>query len=252
MGEVYSAREHASSAPSPSKSCRALAADPEFRERFEREARAISSLNHPHICTLFDVGQQDGNDFLVMEYLDGETLAGRVSAAAGLPWIRRGAGDRVDICGALDMAHRHGIVHRDLKPANVMLTKAGAKLLDFGLAKTAAPAVAASGLAICRPGADLTAQGTILGTFHTWPPSRSRGSRPTRAGHLRVRRVLYEMLTGRRSFEGKTRASLIASISDEPAPISEVQPLTPPALGRIVSTCLEKDPDNRFQTAHEC
>ena len=157
----------------------------------------ISSLNHPHICTLFDVGHHDGVDFLVLEYLEGETVAERVARAGGLD-PNAALKVAIDICDALDKAHRSGMVHRDLEPANVMLTKAGAKLLDFDLAKNAAPAIApavSSMLPTTPP--DLTAQGTILGTFQYMAPDRSKGSRPTRTDIFAFGALLFEMLTGR-------------------------------------------------------
>ena len=158
----------------------ALAGDPQLRERFEREARAVSSLQHPHICALFDVGRGGDQDYLVLEYLEGETLADRIARAGALPpaeALKIGA----EVCDALDKAHRSGIVHRDLKPANVMLTKAGAKLLDVGLAKRAAPVVASSGFSMLpTTPPNVTAQGTMA-RFRTWRRSRLRGSRPTRA-----------------------------------------------------------------------
>jgi serine/threonine-protein kinase len=240
-----------------------LAHDPGFRARFDREARSISALNHPHICTLYDIGDAGGSAYLVLEHLEGQTLAerllnGPLPVAETLVIARQ-------IAEALDRAHRQGIVHRDLKPANVFLVRAlgGAphcKLLDFGLAKPGVPA--ASGafetrLATSPPpvasGAPLTAQGTILGTFQYMAPEQIEGQEAdARADIWAFGCVLYEMVTGQRAFDGKSQASLIASILErQPTPIAELQPLTPPALGRIVRTCLEKDPENRFHTAHD-
>jgi Tol biopolymer transport system component len=256
MGEVYRARDTRLERIVAIKVLTtALAADPQLRERFEREARAISSLNHPHICTLFDVGQQDGVDFLVLEYLDGETLVARLSRGGGTAVDANEALTiAIDICGALDAAHRAGIVHRDLKPANVMLTKAGAKLLDFGLAKSATPAVATSGLSMLpTTPANLTAQGMILGTFQYMAPEQIEGlEADPRTDIFAFGAVLFEMLTARPAFEGKTRASLLGAIlKDEPPPVSRVRPLAPEALDRIISTCLAKDPDDRYQSARD-
>ena len=224
-----------------------LASHPGLRERFEREARAISSLSHPHICTLFDVGLQDGVDYLVMEYLEGETLADRLLRGP-LPLpdaIRHGR----EIAGALAKAHRQGLVHRDLKPGNVMITKAGAKLLDFGLAKAfTAPSPADAPTELGRP---LTEEGTVLGTFQYMSPEQLEGlDADGRSDLFALGAVLYEMVTGRRAFEGRTRTSLIAAIvAGEPRPLGELQPMTPPALEHVVDRCLRKDPDERWQSA---
>jgi Tol biopolymer transport system component len=264
MGEVYKARDTRLDRTVAIKVLPAsLAHDPEFRARFDREAQSISALNHPHICTLFDIGDADGSAYLVLEHLEGETLAERLTRGplpvADALLIAR------QMAQALDKAHRQGIVHRDLKPANVFLVRGpgGAphcKLLDFGLAKPGVPV--ASGtfetrLATAPPpmasATPLTAQGTILGTFQYMAPEQIEGQdADARADIWAFGCVLYEMLTGRRAFEGKSQASLIASILErQPTPIAELQPLTPPALGRVVRTCLEKDPDNRFHTAHD-
>jgi Tol biopolymer transport system component len=233
-----------------------LSANPELRQRFDREARAISSLTHPHICALYDVGHEDGTDFLVMEYLEGMTLAEKITAGP-LPLeevLRIGR----EIAEALAAAHRSGVVHRDLKPGNVMLTRSGVKLLDFGLAKTGTEAVASdSSLTMKAPTHDpstpLTAEGTILGTFQYMAPEQLEGKEADpRTDIFALGAVLYEMATGQRAFLGKSQASLIASIlKDQPAPISTVQAMTPPALDRVVRVCLEKDPDARWQTAHD-
>jgi len=234
------------------------AADPEFRARFEREARTISQLSHPHICALYDVGNQDGVEFLVMEHLEGETLADRLKK--GPVPVEQALELATEVADALDKAHRMGIVHRDLKPANIMLTKAGSKLLDFGLAKlgVAAPpgTVETKLLTSIGPAASadpLTARGTILGTFQYMSPEQLEGKdADTRSDIWAFGCVVYEMVTGKRTFEGKTQASLIAAILErDPAPMAELVPLTPPALGRLVRTCLAKDPDDRFQTAHD-
>ncbi len=227
-----------------------LAASPEVRARFEREARTISQLNHPHICTLFDVGHQDGTDYLVMELLEGETLAHRLEKGA-LPAAEVLALG-TQIADALDRAHRAGVVHRDLKPGNVMLTKSGAKLMDFGLARTALAAAAPGTLTesptVSRP---LTAEGTIVGTFQYMAPEQLEGCEAdARADLWALGCVLYEMATGKRAFEGTSQASLISAImKDEPRPIRELQPLSPPALEHVVRRCMAKHAADRWQSA---
>ncbi|MHB8540928.1 MAG: protein kinase domain-containing protein [Candidatus Acidiferrales bacterium] len=227
------------------------------RQRFEREARAVSSLNHPHICTLYDIGHQDGTDFIVMEYLEGETLAKRLEkgplATAELLRVA------IEIADALDKAHRQGILHRDLKPSNIMLMKTGAKLMDFGLAKAAVGAEApmlSSLTQSLNPAAKttpVTAEGTIVGTFQYMAPEQMEGKEAdARSDIFSFGAVLFEMATGKRAFEGKTTASVIAAILErEPPPISTMQPMSPPALDRAVRICLAKDPDERFQSAHD-
>src|SRR5262249_18713920 len=219
--------------------------------RFDREARAISQLTHPHICTLHDVGEHDGTAFLVMELLEGETLASRLEKGA-LP-TAQALTVAIEVASALDAAHRAGIVHRDLKPGNVMLTKAGAKLLDFGLAKASAPVVALSGTMVPTTPPSITAQGTILGTFQYMAPEQIEGMEAdARTDIFAFGCLLFETLTGRAAFEGKTRASLLGAIlKDEPPRVSQLQPLSPAALDRIVSTCLAKDPDDRYQSARD-
>ncbi|MBI3666260.1 MAG: protein kinase [Acidobacteria bacterium] len=229
-----------------------LAQNPEFKQRFEREARAVSSLNHPHICALYDVGQQDGIDFLVMEYLEGETLASRLKKGPlPLDQVLRFA---IEIADALAQAHGKGVSHRDLKPGNIMLTKAGAKLLDFGLAKLREGATGQSAVAAMPTAAEtLTEKGTILGTLQYMAPEQLEG-KPTdaRTDIFAFGAVLYEMATGRKAFEGKSAPSVMAAILEhDPPPISTIQPLTPPALDHVVRTCLAKDPDARRQTAHD-
>jgi serine/threonine protein kinase len=227
----------------------ALASNAQLRARFEREARAISQLNHPHICTVHDVGNEQGTDFLVMELLEGETLAERLTRGA-LPLgdvLRYGA----QIAEALDRAHRHGIVHRDLKPGNVMITKSGAKLLDFGLARNAASAV--SNPDTKTEHMPLTAEGTIVGTFQYMAPEQLAGEEAdARTDIFALGTVLYEMLTGRRAFQGKTKTSLIGAIvGGQPQPVSEIQPLTPRALEHVIARCLAKEPEERWQSAHD-
>jgi serine/threonine protein kinase/Tol biopolymer transport system component len=253
MGEVYRARDTRLDRTVAIKVLPPqLAADPQLRDRFDREARAISSLNHPHICVLHDIGRDGDVDFLVLELLDGQTLADRLRA--GPLSVDEALRYAIQICDALDKAHRSGIVHRDLKPANVMLTKAGAKLLDFGLAKPTSPVMAASGLSMLPttpPG--LTAQGTIVGTFQYMAPEQIEGfEADARTDIFAFGAVVFEMMTGRPAFEGKTRAALLGAIlKDTPPRVSAVQPLSPPALDRLVATCLEKDPDDRYQSARD-
>jgi eukaryotic-like serine/threonine-protein kinase len=253
MGEVWEARDTRLGRIVAIKVLPAhLSTNPEVRARFEREARAISLLSHPNICSLHDIGQQDGIDYLVMEYLEGETLAARLEKGP-MPleeMIRRG----IEIANALDCAHRSGIVHRDLKPGNIMLTKAGAKLMDFGLARDIAPRPVVGALSESptqsRP---LTAEGTIVGTFQYMAPEQLEGKETdARADLWALGCVLYEMATGKRAFEGTSQASIIAAIlKEQPRPIAELQPLTPPVLDRLVWQCLTKDPDERIRTAHD-
>ncbi|HEY3177093.1 MAG TPA: protein kinase [Candidatus Polarisedimenticolia bacterium] len=255
MGEVYRARDTRLDRTVAIKVLPShLAADPTLRERFEREARAVSSLNHPHICALFDIGQHEGVDFLVMEHIEGETLASRLSRGPMPP--DQAFRTAIEVADALDKAHRQGVVHRDLKPGNVMLTKSGAKLLDFGLAKLrpADPTGAVPGSsALLTQHADLTAEGSIVGTLQYMSPEQLEGKEAdARTDIFSFGAVLYEMVTRRRAFEGKSQASLIAAILErEPASISSLQPMSPPALERIVEQCLRKDPDERWQSAHD-
>jgi Tol biopolymer transport system component len=230
-----------------------LAATPEVRARFEREARTISQLNHPHICTLHDIGHQDGTDYLVMELLEGETLAHRLEKGP-LP-VAEVLALGTQIADALDRAHRAGVVHRDLKPGNVMLTKSGARLMDFGLARAALPAAAAPGAltespTVSRP---LTREGTIVGTFQYMAPEQLEGKEAdSRSDLWALGCVLYEMATGKRAFEGASQASLIAAILEhEPRPLTELRPLTPPVLDHLVRRCLAKDPAERWQSARD-
>src|SRR5262247_187601 len=253
MGEVYKARDTRLDRTVAIKVLPShVSDDPALRERFEREARTIAALNHPHICTLHDVGHQDGIDFLVLEHLEGQTLADRLAKGA-LP-IDQALQLAIQIADALDKAHRVGIVHRDLKPSNIMLTKSGAKLLDFGLAKVTPTAIAASGLSMAPTGVSpVTMQGTILGTLQYMAPEQIEGQEAdARTDIFAFGTVLYEMLTGRKAFEGKTQASLIASILErEPPALTPIQPLTPKALDRLVRKCLAKDPDDRWQSTSD-
>ena len=250
MGEVYRARDTRLERTVAIKVLAShLSASPESRQRFEREAKTISQLSHPHICALHDVGREGDVEYLVMEYLEGETLAERLLKGP-LPLeqtLRYG----MQIADALDKAHRQGIVHRDLKPGNVMLTKSGVKLLDFGLAKAVAPPTLQSSLTALPTQHALTQEGTILGTFQYMAPEQLEGKEAdARTDVFAFGCVLYEMATGKKAFSGRTQASLISSIlRDDPQPISQVQPMSPPALDRIVQTCLAKDPEDRWQSA---
>jgi Tol biopolymer transport system component len=229
----------------------AFSQDDERRVRFEREAKTISSLNHPHICTLFDVGHEGDSQFLVMELLEGESLADRLQRGP-LPLdqvVKLGA----QVADALDAAHRQGIVHRDLKPGNVMLTKTGAKLLDFGLARSGAGAGLSTSTELPTEAKPLTTAGTMLGTFQYMAPEQLEGQEADpRTDIFALGALLYEMATARRAFEGKSKTSLIAAIlTSQPPPISSVQPVMPPALDHVVRKCLEKDPADRWQSAHD-
>src|ERR1700683_5425856 len=257
MGEVYRAKDTRLDRTVAVKILPShLSDNVEAKQRFDREARAISSLNHPNICTLHDVGHQDGVDFLVMEFLDGETLADRLRKGP-LPSeqvLKIG----IEMCEGLERAHKSGVVHRDLKPGNVMLTKTGAKLMDFGLAKAAPGAVAPASsltMTISHPSADqpLTAHGMIVGTFQYMSPEQTEGKEAdARSDIFALGAVLYEMATGKRAFTGKSQASLVAAIlASEPAPISMVQPMSPPALEQVIKSCLAKDPEDLFQTVHD-
>jgi len=283
MGEIYRARDTRLDRTVAIKILPPeLAADPDRRARFEREARAISHLSHPHICTLFDVGREGGTDFLVMEYLEGETLAARLARAgvrtpvsgvptpatptpSGAPAGERGrtrAGRPLpfddtlrigaELAEALAAAHKTGIIHRDLKPGNVMLTPGGVKVLDFGLAKLrVAETAAGAGSASTRLAEPVTDAGTRLGTIPYMAPEQVEGKdTDARSDLFALGAILYEMATGRRAFEGETAASVAAAILDrEPEPVTALQPLTPPAFEHVVATCLAKDPEARWQAA---
>jgi Tol biopolymer transport system component len=249
MGEVYKARDTRLERTVAIKVLPAhLSSSAEIRQRFEREARMISQLSHPHICALYDVGNQDGVEYLVMEYLQGETLAERLSRGA-LPFEQtRRLG--VEIAGALDSAHRQGVVHRDLKPGNIMLTLSGVKLLDFGLAKVLHSQEAVENVSSLPTTAkDITREGTILGTLAYMAPEQLEGKNAdARTDIFALGAVLYEMAAGRKAFSGQSQASLISAImKEEPPPISTIEALTPPAFDRLVSTCLAKDPAARWQ-----
>jgi eukaryotic-like serine/threonine-protein kinase len=252
MGEVYRAKDTRLGRDVAIKILpKEMSADPVRKQRFEREAKTISSLNHPNICTLHDVGSQDGVDYLVMECVEGETLAKRLEKGP-LPLeqvLRIGQ----EIAGALDKAHRSGVVHRDLKPGNVMLTATGAKLLDFGLAKESSPLATAATLTAVIPTSPVTQEGMIVGTFQYMSPEQIEGKElDGRSDIFSLGAVLYEMLTGKKAFEGKTQLSVASAILEkEPAPISTIKPLTPANLDHAIRKCLAKDCDERWQTARD-
>jgi len=251
MGEVYRARDTRLDRTVAIKVLPEHLSNPQLRERFEREAKAISSLSHPHICPLYDVGHQDGIDFLVMEYLEGETLAHRLKKGPLPPeHVLQYA---IQIADALDTAHRHGVIHRDLKPGNIMLTKTGAKLLDFGLAKVRAAEGAAGMTGVPTQTTPLTGEGTIVGTLQYMAPEQLEGAEAdARTDLFALGSVIYEMAAGRKAFVGKSQASVISAImTAEPPLISTLQPLAPAALDHVVRVCLAKDPDARWQTAHD-
>ena len=252
MGEVYRARDTRLDRTVAIKILpENLSDDSGRRARFEREARTISGLSHPNICSLFDIGEQSGIYYVVLEYLEGRTVADRL-VKGPLPVsevLKVGA----EIASALETAHRSGIVHRDLKPANVMLTKTGAKLLDFGLAKPTAALASAAAVDAPTLSKSLTEEGVIVGTFRYMAPEQLEGKETDgRTDIFAFGALLYEMSTGRSAFNGTSRASIIAAImGSHPEPISALQPLSPRALDRVVQTCLAKDPDERWQTAHD-
>jgi len=264
MGEVYRARDTRLERTVAIKVIsESLNSNGELKQRFEREARAISKLQHPHICVLYDVGSHNGTSYLVMEYLEGETLGERLRKGP-LPLdqlLKIG----IEIADALDKAHRSAIMHRDLKPANIMLTKSGAKLMDFGLARgLAAPASAVasaqSGMpsftatpTLTNPASPLTGEGTIVGTLNYMSPEQIEGKEAdSRSDIFGFGAVLYEMATGKRAFEGKSQISVASAILEkEPEPISAIKPMTPPALAHVVKKCLAKTPDERWQSASD-
>jgi eukaryotic-like serine/threonine-protein kinase len=250
MGEVYKAQDTRLNRTVAIKVLPSqFSADSEMKQRFEREAHTIAALSHPNICTLYDVGRQDGADFLVMEFLEGETLAARIERGP-LP-LAEALKIGTAIADALDKAHRKGVTHRDLKPGNVMLTATGAKLLDFGLAKLKQPATPTGNQSPTVLSTNATTPGTILGTMQYMAPEQLEGREAdARSDIFAFGAVLYEMISGKRAFEGKSKAHLIAAIlSADPDPLANVQPETPPALEFLVSRCLEKDPEERLQTA---
>jgi eukaryotic-like serine/threonine-protein kinase len=265
MGEVYRANDTRLDRTVAIKVLPShLSSEPDRIQRFEREARTISSLNDPHICTLYDVGTQSGVTFLVMEFLQGESLADRL--LRGALSIKEVLQIGREIAEALSKAHHLGIVHRDLKPGNVMLTKSGAKLMDFGLAKPVAPALGAAVSAggtltpstptmslpsLTSPAPSLTQKGHVLGTFQYISPEQLQGlEADARSDIFGFGAVLYEMATGKRAFEGKSQLSVITAILEkEPEPVSSLQTASPPALDHVIATCLAKNPDERWQCA---
>ena len=250
MGEVYKATDTRLNRTVAIKVLPShFSADSEMKQRFDREAQTIAALNHPHICTLYDVGQQDGTDFLVMEFLEGETLANR-NARGPLP-LDEVLNVAIAIADALDKAHSKGVTHRDLKPGNVMLTATGAKLLDFGLAKLKQQSGPFKDPTPSPAGSDATSPGTILGTMQYMAPEQLEGKEAdARTDIFAFGATLYEMVSGKKAFEGKSRAHLIAAIvSADPEPLTNTQPETPPALDFVVERCLAKDPEERLQTA---
>jgi eukaryotic-like serine/threonine-protein kinase len=251
MGEVYRARDTRLQRTVAIKILPPqLASDPQRKLRFEREARAISSLKHPHICTLHDIGREDAIEFLVMEQLDGETLARRLSRGPLPLPVALGIG--VEIADALDAAHRQRITHRDLKPANVMLTPSGAKLMDFGLATLGAEPLTSDAASAATTGdVPLTTEGTVLGTLQYMAPEQVEGRRAdSRTDIFALGAVIYEMVAGRPPFVGHTRASLMAAILSAEAPVlSSAQPASPLPLDRLVTSCLARDREQRWQSA---
>src|SRR5271170_6975336 len=230
MGEVYRAND-----PRLNRDVAIKVSASQFSERFEREAKAIASLNHPHICQIYDVGA----NYLVMEFIEGTPLQGPLPLEQALLY-------GVQICDALDAAHKKNITHRDLKPANILVTASGVKLLDFGLAKVGTPLNAGEGTMTLA----LTGKGEILGTFQYMSPEQINGQEAGPESDIfSFGLVLYEMLTGKRAFDGSTPASVIAAILERPAP--SVADVAPPALDRVLKRCLEKDPGNRWQSARD-
>jgi Tol biopolymer transport system component/tRNA A-37 threonylcarbamoyl transferase component Bud32 len=248
MGEVYKGRDTRLDRTVAIKICKGR-----FTDRFEREARAISSLNHQHICALYDIGHEDSMGFLVMEHLEGETLEARLRHGA-LP-IAEALQIAIEIAGALDAAHRKGVIHRDLKPGNVMLTSAGAKLLDFGLAKFVETTGTPSGIdaAPSTVTQTITAEGTILGTFQYMSPEQLEGKESdARSDIFSFGAMLYETIAGSKAFRGASQASLMAAVmSTDPPPVSTAQPMASPALDRVIRMCLAKSPDDRWQSARD-
>src|SRR5579872_357587 len=262
MGEVYRARDTRLERTVAIKVLPShLSDNPDLKQRLEREAKSISQLNHPNICTLYDVGHEDRTDYLVMEFLEGESLAERLKRGP-LP-LKEIIGIGCNIADALDRAHRAGIVHRDLKPGNIMLTKSGAKLLDFGLAKTAVIATSSgsgqvpllsAAMTMTSPSPEylpLTRQGTLVGTVQYMSPEQIQGlEADARSDIFALGAMLYEMATGKRPFEGKSQIKVASAIlEDEPQPVSALLKTSPPGLDRLVRTCLAKTPDERLQSA---
>jgi Tol biopolymer transport system component len=253
MGEVYEARDPRLNRTVAIKILLDhISENPEARARFEREAQLIAGLSHPHISTLHDIGRHEGTDYLVMELLEGETLAQRLERGP-IP-LDQALQHAIEIADALDQAHRHGVTHRDLKPSNVMITRSGVKLLDFGLAKLRQSG-RPSGLsnAATQSREDVTSEGTILGTLQYMAPEQLEGREAdARTDIFAFGSLLHEMVTGQRAFEGKSRMSLMGAIlRDMPPPASTIQRVCPPALDRLIATCLAKEPDDRWQSARD-
>ena len=250
MGEVYRARDQRLNRTVAIKVLATHLSDRlDLKARFEREAQTLASLSHPHICPVFDVGRQDATDYIVMEFVEGRTLADRLRRGPVTP--DEALRIAIEVADALDGAHRQGIVHRDLKPGNIMLTKSGAKLLDFGLAKSALNAGALAAASTMAAGDPLTAGGTILGTMQYMAPEQLEGrDADARTDIFAFGSIIHEMITGKKTFDGASQASLIAAILDrDPPPMSTDQPLTPPSLERVVRKCLAKNPERRWQAA---
>jgi len=252
MGEVYRARDtrlgrDVAIKVLPSHLC----SDPDLKARFEREAKAISALSHPHICHLYDIGSQDGTDYLVMELLEGESLADRLKKGP-LP-LKQALQYGVEIAEALEKAHSNGIVHRDLKPGNVMLTKSGAKLLDFGLAKPAPNLATLASGSMATMSKPLTVNGMIVGTIQYMAPEQVQGHEAdARSDIFALGAVLYEMTTGKRAFAGKSQISVMSAILEkDPEPVSAIQPRASRALDHVIQRALAKDPNGRWQTARD-
>ena len=250
MGEVYKARDSRLDRFVAIKVILAPAANQADRlARFEREARTISSLDHPNICALYDVGEANGIHFIVIQYLEGQTMAERLERGP-IP-VAQAIRYGIDVADALDRAHRAGIVHRDLKPANIMLTRTGAKLLDFGLAKLHDDPAPFGISSLTRLDAlNVTTEGAVLGTYQYMAPEQVEGrATDPRTDIFAFGAVMYEAVTGTRAFPGPSPASVIGSIlKDEPPPVSLSVPLAPPVFEQLVHTCLAKDPDERWQT----
>jgi serine/threonine protein kinase len=248
MGEVYRARDTRLDRTVAIKIVSEQLSNSTVCQRFEREARAISSLNHPNICTLHDIGRENGNQYLVLEYVEGETLAARMrKERLRVDQVLRYA---IQISDALDEAHSNGVIHRDLKPSNIMLTKSGVKVLDFGLAKLDSGALVASET---KETLTLTRDGTVIGTVPYMAPEQLQGKHTdVRSDIFAFGAVVYEMITGRKAFEGSDQASVTAAILyTNPQPPAMLQPQTPLALDRVIRKCLAKDPQDRWQTARD-
>jgi serine/threonine protein kinase len=250
MGEVYRARDTRLGRDVAIKVLpQHLSSNPDLKARFEREARAISALSHPHICHLYDIGSQNGTDYLVMELLEGESLADRLQKGA-MP-LKQALEVGTQIAEALEKAHKQGILHRDLKPGNIMLTKSGAKLLDFGLAKPVQSMAAMASATAETMSKPLTDEGKIVGTYQYMAPEQIQGQQAdARTDIFALGAVLYEAVTGKRAFPGKSQISVMSAILEkEPEPITSAQPLSPPALDHVIRRALAKERDERWQSA---